>query len=223
MAAKTNQKELAEPDKLQLYFLSLRTFAGKHRLRILVGAGLFLLIILLSGGWYIYQLQYERAAGKVYSRVFETTIKGAVTESDLIKNYKDLIAQYPRSHAAVTAQYRLGNIYLNRREIASATKAYEDFLSKAPPNSDLRTLAFNGLGTAYEIAKDHEQALKYFEKALETNAAPSFEALNYNNLGRIYETVKNYPKAAEYYSKALDKTTDPLIKLYLKRKIAQRG
>lgn len=222
MAAKINPKDLQEPDKLQLLFLAARTFVEKHRSRIVIGAGLFVILVILSSGWYIYQLQYEKTAARIYSRVFESMMKeSATSELETIKGYKELIAQFPRSHAALSAHYRLGNLYLNRREIDAATKAYEDFLRKVPKNSDLQTLALNGLGTAYEFAMDYKQALQYYEKALETSAAPSFEAMNYNNLGRIYEALNNYPKAVEYYSKAQDKTIDPLMKLYLKRRVAQ--
>lgn len=224
MAVKINQKDHEKPDRLQLVFLEVRKFAESHRTRIYIGSALFLLVVLLSGGWYAYQLQYERSAGGIYSRVFEVAMKGsAKTENEIIAGYKELILKYPRSYAAAAAQYRLANIYLSRRELDAATKAYEEFLDKSSGDGDLRTLAFNGLGTAYELAKNYEKALSYFEKALGTSSAGSFEALNYNNLGRISEAMNNYPKAKENFTKALDKTNDPLIKLYLKRKIAQLG
>jgi tetratricopeptide (TPR) repeat protein len=224
MAAKINQKELSEPDRLHLFFLSANSYVEKHRSRIYQGAGLFLFLVLLSGAWYLYQLHYESSAGKIYSRLFETTMKGSgAGNEEIIRGYNDLIAAYPKSQAAVTAHYRLGNLYLNRREFDAATKAYEDFLIRAPKNSDLRTLAYNGLGTSFELAKDYQKALDYYEKASQTNAASSFEVLNFGNLGRIYEALKNSPKAAEYYSKALDKTSDPLLRLYLKRKVAHLG
>jgi tetratricopeptide (TPR) repeat protein len=224
MAAKINQKELSEPDKLHLFFLSAHKYLEIHRTRIYQGAGLFLFLVLLSGAWYLYHLHYESSAGKIYSRLFETTMKGSgAVDEDIIRGYNDLIATYPKSHAAVTAHYRLGNLYLNRKELVAAAKAYEDFLRKAPKNSDLRTLAYNGLGTSFELAKDYQKALDYFEKAAQTSAASSFEALNYGNLGRIYEALNNHPKAAEYFSKALEKTSDPLLRLYLKRKIAHLG
>ena len=65
MAAKIDKKELEEPDKLQLFFLSVRAFAEKNRTAIYTATGIFVLIILLAGGWYIYQLNYETSAGKM--------------------------------------------------------------------------------------------------------------------------------------------------------------
>jgi len=225
MAVKIDKRELNEPDKLQLFFLSARAFVEKHRTRIYAGAGIFLLIVLLAGGWYLYRLNYETSAGKIYNRVFETAIKAIPPTGDeaAIKGYKDLITQYPRSRAAVTAYYRLGNLYFGRREFDAAIGAYQDFVKKASPESDLITIAFSGLGACQEAKKDFNKALESYDKAMKTNAVPLFEALNYSNIARIHEAMNNPAKAAEFYRKALGKTTDPLMTLYLKRKLAILG
>ena len=140
-----------------------------------------------------------------------------------IKGYKDLVDQYPRSGAAVAAYYRLGNLYLGRNEINAAITAYQDFLKKAPSDSDLVTLAYNSLGSCYEIKKDFNKALEIFENAVKTSTGSSFEAMNYDNIARVYEAMNNPVKAVEFYRKALGKTTDPLMTLYLKRKISILG
>jgi tetratricopeptide (TPR) repeat protein len=225
MAAKIDKKELLEPDKLQLFFLSIRAFVENHRTRIYAGAGIFLLIILLAGGGYLYQLQYETSAGKMYNRVFEAAIKAGPPSGDTesLKGYKDLINQYSRSSAAVTAYYRLGNLYFNRHEFDAAIGAYQDFLKRSPVESDLITLAYGGLGACHEAKKDFTKALESYEGALKSNSAPSFEAINFSNIARIHEAMNNPAKAVEFYRKALGKTTDPLTTLYLKRKISMLG
>jgi tetratricopeptide (TPR) repeat protein len=225
MTAKIDKKDLTEPDKLQLFFLSIRTFMETHRMRIYAGAGIFLLIVLLAGGVYLYQLNYERGAGKIYNRVFEAAAKAGSPSGDAaaIQGYKDLINQYPRSHAAVTAYYRLGNLYFSRREYDAAIGAYDEFLKKAPSQSDLITLAYGGLGACQEAKNDFNKALEYYERAMKTNTASSFEALNFSNIARIHEAMNHPSKAAEFYRKALGKTTDPLMTLYLKRKISILG
>ncbi len=225
MTTKIDKKDLTEPDKLQLFFLSIRTFMETHRTRIYAGAGIFFLIVLLAGGGYLYQLNYETGAGKIYNRIFEAAAKAGPPSGDAaaIQGYKDLITQFPRSHAAVTAYYRLGNLYFSRREFDAAIGAYDDFLKKAPPQSDLVTLAYSGLGACQEAKKDFNKALESYERALKTNTASSFEALNFSNIARIYEELKNPAKATEFYRKALGKTTDPLMMLYLKRKISILG
>ena len=65
MASKIEKKELLEPDKLQLFLLNVRTFAENHKKQIYAGAGIFLLLILVAGGVYLYHLRYETAAAKM--------------------------------------------------------------------------------------------------------------------------------------------------------------
>ena len=162
MVTKLDKKELNEPDKLQLVFISIRAFAEKHRTRLYIGAGIFILILMLAGGWQIYQLNYETSAEKMYSKVFDAAQKAGSPAGDpaAIKGYKELILQYPRSRAAVTAHYRLGNLYFGRQEIDAAVLAYQDYLKKAPVDSDLVTLAYSGLGACYESKKDFNKALE---------------------------------------------------------------
>jgi tetratricopeptide (TPR) repeat protein len=222
MAAKIDKKELEEPDKLQIFFLSVRAFAERNRIAIYTATGIFILLILLVCGWYIYQLDYETSAGKMYTRVIESAMKTGSPAGDpaAIKGYKDLIDQYPRSGVAVTAHYKLGNIYLSRHEIDNAISAYQDFLKKAPSDSDLVTLAYSGLGSCYEIKKDFKHALEEYDTAMKTSTGMSFEAMNYTNIARVYEAMNNSAKAVEFYRKALEKTTDPLMTLNLKRRIS---
>jgi len=225
MAAKIDKKELTEPDKLQLFFYRVRMFAKKNRNRIYAGAGLFLLMAVVAGGWYLYWLNYETSAGNTYARVFENAMKDGspAGDAETIKGYKDLIARYPRSRTAVTAYYRLGNLYFGRREVDAAISAYQDFLDRAGEGSDLVTLAYNNMGSCYELKNDFNKALDSYEKAMKTKTALSFELLNYRNIARVYEAMNNTAKAVEYYRKALEKTTDPLMTLYLKRKISLLG
>jgi len=225
MAAKLDKHELNEPDKLQLFFLRVRAFAERHRTRIYAGGGIFILILLLAGGWYLYQVHYQTSAVKIYNQIFDAAAKAGspAGEAAAIKGYKDLISRYPQSRAAVTAYYRLGNLYLGRREYDSAISAYQDFLRNTSAESDLMTLAYSGLGTSQEAKNDFNKALEAYDLAMKTSSAPSFEALNYSNIARIYEAKKDPMKAAEFYRKALDKTTDPLMTLYLKRKLAILG
>ncbi len=222
---KIDKKALEEPDQLQLFFLKIREFAETHRSRIYAGTGIFIVIVLLTGGWYLYQLNYETSAGKIYTRIQDAAMKAPSPAGDsaAINGYKDLIARYPRSEAAIIAYYRLGNIYVDRNEIDSAIPVYRDFLSKAPADSDLVTLAYGALGSCYETKKDFNKAVESYEMALKSKAAPSFEALNYSGMATVYEKMNNPAKATEFYQKALGKTKDPLMTLYLKRKISLLG
>jgi tetratricopeptide (TPR) repeat protein len=225
MTDKLDKKELEEPDKLQLFFITLRAFAQQHKTRIYVGAGVLLLIVLLASGWTFYQLNYETSAGKIFSNIADTALKAGSPAGDeaAIKGYKELIAQYPRSRAALTAHYRLGNLYFSRRDFDAALIVYQEFLNRAPADNELVTLAYNVAGTCYEAKADFKKALEYYEKALKANPSDSFATLHFRSIGRVYEQMNDAAKAVEFYRKALEKTSDPLMTLYLKRKIALLG
>lgn len=222
MAVKIDKKELEEPDKLQIFFLSVWSFVGQNRTAIYAGTGVFFLFILLTGGWYVYQLNYEANAGKIYANTLETAMKTGSPAGDIaaIKGYKDLIDQYPRSVTAIAAFYKLGNLYFNRNEFDAAINAYQELLNKARSDSDLIPLAYNGMGNCYLVKKDFNKAIELFENALKTNTGASFEAMNYGSIANAYEAMNNQVKAVEFYGKALGKTKDPLMTLYLKRKLS---
>lgn len=225
MVAKIDKRELKEPDKLQLFFLHCREFVERNRKMIYTGAGVFILALVIISSWYFYQLNYQAGADKLYSKIFESTLKPGTSNRDasVIKGYTDLIAQYPRSRSAIIARYQLGNLYRDRHEIDAAINAYQEFLDRASKDDDLTALSYSGLGLCYEEKKDFVKALHAYEKSMSLSAATPFEALNYGNIARVYELMNNPSKASEYYRKALEKTTDPLMTLYLKRKIAFLG
>jgi tetratricopeptide (TPR) repeat protein len=225
MAAKIDKKELIEPDKMQLFLERVRMFAERNKKRIYAGAGLFLLIALIAGGWSLYWFNYETTAGNIYAKVFEISTKSSSPKADeeAIKGYEDLTARYPRSRMAIIAYYRLGNLYFSRQEVDKSISAYQAFLNKTEEASDLVTLAYNGLGSCYELKKDLNKALDSYEKAIKTKSGLLFESLSYRNVARVYEAMNNPVKASEYYRKALEKTKDPLMMLFLKRKISLLG
>jgi len=223
MAKKIDKKQLDEPDKLQLLFLSARNYITRHKTRIYAGAGIFLFVVLITCGWYLYKFNYEKNAGKIYSKISETALKAESPESQqtVIKEYRDLITRYPRSRASLLTRFRLANLYFSLNEIDAAILAYKDFLKESPADSDLVTLAYNALGACHEIKKNYKESLEAFDNAINTNTSGSFEALNYINIARVHEAMNAPEKAAEFYRKALGRTTDPLTTLYLKRKVSE--
>jgi tetratricopeptide (TPR) repeat protein len=225
MTSTIEKKELNEPDKLQLIFLTATALIKKQIKFVYIGAGILAVIIMLAGGWFIYSGTYEKGAEKLYSEVYQALQKAGSPAGDqaAIKGYKELITRYPRSKSAVSARYRLGNIYFSGQQIDASIVAYQDFLNKSSTESDLVALAYNGLGSCYYIKKDFNKAIESFDMAIKKDKSLSFEAMNYGSMAMVYEAMNNAAKAVEFYKKALGKTTDPMMTLYLKRKIAALG
>jgi predicted negative regulator of RcsB-dependent stress response len=222
MTKKLDKKTLEEPDMLTLFFAKMRTFIETHRKKIYLGSGIFILIFVLAAGFYLYSMNFEKNATTFYNNVSNESAKLKSDQGGeaTIKGLKDLIAKYPRSNAALLGRYRLANLYYKNGQNDAAMSFYLEFIKHSPSQSDLVVLAYNSLGSLEEQKKNMKKALEYYEMAMKTKSSSSFEAVNYRNIARIYEVMNNKVKAAEFYKKALAETTDPVMTLLLKRKLA---
>jgi tetratricopeptide (TPR) repeat protein len=222
MTEKITKKDLKQTDWFHEKFAEAMTYIAHNRIRIYWALGIFILVVLLITGWLLYHNHYETSAGKLYTQAFEAAVKGQPPggAAEIFKRYERVVKEYPSSEAALSAHYRLGNLYYNQNRIDDAIGAYEALLRKIPEDSDIRTLAYSGLGYCYESKKDLGKALAAFENAARTRQARAFESVNNRNIARIYEEMNNQPKALEYYRKALETSHDPAMSLFIKRKMA---
>jgi tetratricopeptide (TPR) repeat protein len=224
MAGKMTKKELEKPDTFQSALNIIAIYVSENKPKIYLISGIITLIVLLSSGWYLYRMNYENNAQKLYANSqfagMKITLQGGSPDQNTVKMYQDIVTQYQGSKAAMMAYYQLGNIYYNLGDIDASIKAYTEFLKEAPEGNDWKILAYNGLGYCYEAKNDLKNALESFEKAASIKSVGSFEGITYRNIARIYEEMKNKEKALEYYQKALSKTTDPSMEHLLKRKIS---
>ena len=222
MTNKLEKKELEGPDKLSVLFLKIRSFIETHRSKIYLGAGIAVVIFLIAGGIYLYRANYENNAAGFYNGILTAHVKAGSPAGDeaLTKGLKELLSKYPRSNAASLGHYRLGNLYYSRRAYDEAEASYRAFIKRASADNDLVALAYSGLGACAEQKKELKKALEFYDLAMKTKAASSFEGVNYFNIARVYEGLKDNKKAAEFYQKALLKTTDPVRSILIKRKLS---
>ena len=113
--------------------------------------------------------------------------------------------------------YQMGNMYYNLGDVDASINAYTEFLKEVPDGSDLKILAYNGIGYCYEKKADLPHALESFEKAANAKSGGGFEGMTYRNMARIYEEMNNKEKALEYYQKALSNTADPSMATSLEK------
>jgi tetratricopeptide (TPR) repeat protein len=225
MAKKITKKEIEKPDAFQSALSRTTTYVSENRSKIYLISGIVTLIVMIACGWYLYRINYENNAQKVYATAYLAIMKnsmqeGGNTDQGTLKMFSDIVSQYPGSKAAMMAYYQMGNIYYNIGDIEASINAYKEFLKVAPESGDLKILAYNGIGYCYEAKSDLKNALESFDRAAAVKSAGSFEGITYRNIARIYEEMKNMEKALEYYQKALKKTSDPSMELLLKRKIS---
>jgi tetratricopeptide (TPR) repeat protein len=224
MAKKIAKKDIEKPDKFQAAVNRVSTYVAENKKNIYIASSVITAIIVIAIGWYLYNMNYENEAQKLYAKAHLSAMKNASQginpDQNILKLYQDVITQYPGSKAAMMSHYQMGSIYYDIGNLDDSLKAYADFIKEAPGGSDLQAMGYSGLGYCYERKKDWKNALESFEKASASKTGGSFAGIAYRNIARIYEEMNNREKALEYYQKALSKTTDPSMELFLKRKIS---
>jgi len=228
MARKITKAELKEPDRIHTVLGRVIDYASENRKKIYILSGIFLLILILSGGWYFYGLSCEKKAQEIYSSAFDSyKTVNATADSKEYKNaanlFEELIKKYPQSNTAQLARYNLGNIYFNLGEIDKSIDSYKQFLNKSSKDTVLTSLAYYGLGYCYEAKKEYAKALESYDKSSMQRTGKFYLAMNYQNMARVYEEMNKPDKAEEYYKKALEQIADPLTERLIKTKISTLG
>jgi tetratricopeptide (TPR) repeat protein len=217
MAVKLSKHELKEPDKFQVVLARTLAYLTANKTKVSVAVAVFTAGLLIAAGWYLYDLNMEKNAQQIYARTYQLKAGDNTAAAGI---YKEVLEKYPRSRAAILASYRLGGLYYRLGDFETAIRHYEVFLRKAPDKSDIRTIAYMGLGSCHEAKGDFKNALAAFEKAMDGIGGQVFGSMNHQNIARVYEAMNDRAKALEYYQKALTSNTDPISELLLKRKIA---
>jgi tetratricopeptide (TPR) repeat protein len=224
MARKITKKEIEKPDSFQAALNKIATYISTNKSNIYLASGIVISIVIISSGWYLYRMNYEDKAQRLYAIAHIGNMKaaqqGVKPDQNNIKMYNDVITQYPGSKAAMMSYYQMGNMYYNLGDVDASIKAYTEFLKEVPAGNDLKILAYNGIGYCYEKKADFPHALESFEKAANTKSGGGFEVMTYRNMARICEEMNNKEKALEYYQKALTNTVDPSMELLLKKIIS---
>jgi len=224
MARRITKKEIEKPDSFQAALNKVAAYISANKSKIYLASGIVISIVIIASGWYLYRMNYEDKAQRLYAIAniagMKAARQGGIPDQNNIKMYNDVITQYPGSKAAMMSYYQLGNMQYNIGDVDASIKAYTEFLKEAADGSDVKILVYNGIGYCYEKKADFPRALESFEKAANTKSSGGFEGMTYRNLARIYEEMNNKEKALEYYQKALNSAADPSMGLLLKKIIS---
>lgn len=226
MANKAVKQEITEPDKLQVILGQIRDYVLTHKRNIATATSVLVAVFALIGGWSYYRQTEETKAMNLYNKAVMDSMRIRMSSQDAaaaVKPLQEVIEKYSATEAAILAQYRIGNAYLNAGQIDAALKAFQGYLKDKSGENELTILVYNSMGNCYEAKNDFKNALVQYEKALNAKAGKSFAGDILTNLARTYEAMKDNKKAVEYYQKSLEKTQDPAMKLIIGRKIAVLG
>ena len=225
MAKKIIVKELKNPDRFHVISANLFRYISKNKKILYLLSGIFILAVLLSGGWYFYMSNCEKKAQEIYSSAYNSYQildynKDGQEYEKAVNLYEELIKKYPRTHAALLSYYNLGNIYFVLGKMDKSIDSYKQFLNKSLEDNVLTSLAYYGLGYCYEAKEEYADALKAFNNSMAQHTGKFYLVMNYQNIGRIYEKMNKPAKAEKYYKMALEQTNNSFTKNLIKMKIA---
>lgn len=220
MTKKILLEDLNDTDFLHSLFNRLSEFYTLNKRKVLSVAGALIFALLIITGWFTYQYYHEKDAWSQYTKIEQSTLKSAVDDNLLIKQYKNLSSKYSESEASILSNYRLGNLFFKKNDFDSAIHSYEKFIADAADRNDFKVLSYSGLAYCYEAKKDYKKALQALQQAEKIESGKNFGTFIYRDMGRIYEEMNNRGEALKFYKKALEQSIDPTVTMFIKRKIA---
>lgn len=144
-----------------------------------------------------------------------------------LSKYREVSSKYKGTGAAILARLAEGSLLLDGKDADGAIAAFGD-AQKSPlaaVDAEVRGRALEGLGFAYEMKGNLDEAMKTY-KELENNVeVKGFKELAIYHQARVAEAKGEKDKAVELYKTVHKRVTDPLAKLpfpYLQEAIEDR-
>ena len=225
--AKIDEKKLNTPNLFLVKARHTLDYLIENRKRVFLAVGVAVGVVLIAVSWYLYRLDYESKAQKLYAAAFnyyhsaQTDYAGDAAVPQSVEKYREVVEKFPGTKAAGLALFSLGNVYYRVADYDRAVEAFQDFLKSSAARKELKSLAFSGLGYCYEEKGQLDKAVEAYESATNEPISSAFSGMTYMNIGRVYEKSKDPKKALDYYMKASEQKNDGLVDALVKRKIAE--
>jgi hypothetical protein len=128
-----------------------------------------------------------------------------------LAKYREVEKRYPGTGAAILARLAEGGILLDKHDPDGATRAYSDVRASALAQADaeVRGRALEGLGFAYELKGNLDEALKTFRELENTVDVQGFKELGMYHQARCYESKGDKDKAKELLKALHDRINKP--------------
>ena len=116
-----------------------------------------------------------------------------------LKKYQDVRAKHPKSGAAILARLAEGSLLLDKKDADGAAGAFNDVKSSALATADaqVRGRALEGLGFAYELKSNWDEALKTYQEMERSADVLGFKELAMYHQARVLQQKGDKDKAKE--------------------------
>lgn len=169
-------------------------------------------LIVSVGGWFGYGSYINGLEGEAQESIWKSqyylevdSLDKALLGDGQYFGFEYIAENYKGTRSANLSNYYIGIIYMEKGDLEYAI----EYLKKATIKDNvLGAVALGCIGDCYVNLGEFDEALKYFNKAI-NHSDNSFTAPIYLNKAAItYEAQENYNKAADYYQQIVDDYSD---------------
>ncbi len=202
MAKKKQQDEEVLVDVTQS-ISSLERFFEENRQNITIAA---IAIFAIVGGYISYlkfyqepkEMEAQNAIARA-QRLFEVdSLSQAVSGGANYMGFLDIAAEYSGTKVGNLANYYAGISFLRLKEYENAIKLLDEFHTQDPI---LAVIAKGSIGDAFLELNQTEEAMEYYEKAVNTNENNYVVPFYLLKAGLLAEQLEDKEAAAEYYQR----------------------
>ena len=202
------RRDLRQPDQFISLTGKVSGFVEKHRVRLLIGLGLLVSILLVIWGWREYRDRQRIYAAAEYKRALAFFHSGNYDEALSIV---EPLADYRHSTYGNLALLYKAHSYMGLEKPKDAILVLKKFLIREDKSPLMRQLGFLTLGYAHEKASQCADAVLFFMQAYDLNGPHQEEALLGN--ARCQEHAGNLKGAVKSYKLYLSKFPDALRRI----------
>jgi len=204
----TRKQLLKEPDQFITFSGRLIAFGRSHLKTILIGAGVFLSLILVvavagqisSRNENKASLKVEQALAKYSAALGDTDAK---TAYDRVKSdFNEIFDRYGSKSASKIARVVYGDISYKAGDADTAIAMYTQVLDDIGDASSLNNIVLSGLGYAYLLKGSHADAIRCFE-TLSQDGEITMKSGALFNLAWLYAEAGEKEKSRNSYQTLL--------------------
>ncbi|WP_319522955.1 tetratricopeptide repeat protein [uncultured Desulfosarcina sp.] len=220
----TRKQLLKEPDQFITFSGKLIAFGRSHLKPILIGAGIFVALILaVAVAGQISNRNESKASQRIeqalakYSAAFRDT--DAKTAYDRVKgDFTEIFDQYGAKSAVKIARIVYGDISYNAGDADTAIAMYTQALKDLGDASSLKNIVLSGLGHAYLLKGADADAIRCFE-TLSRDEETTMKSGALFNLAWLYDKAGEKEKSRASYEALLAEYPNTIYGDLVKEKI----
>lgn len=220
----TRKQLLKEPDQFITFSGKLIAFGRSHLRTILIGAGVFVALVVAAA--VVVQISSRNESNA--SRMVEQTLAkysaalgdtDAKTAYDRVKgDFEEIFGRYGSKSAAKIARIVYGDISYNAGDAETAIAMYTQALEDLDNDSSLKNIVLSGLGHAYLLKGAHADAIRCFE-TLSQEKETTMKSGALFNLAWLYDEAGETEKSRARYQTLLAEFPDTVVGELVKEKI----